>query len=134
MRETYVSYKIVRAQIEHSLGPLKHIPGHRPDESRNHRIHGSKGVIGFISPVSEPYCGNCNRMRLTADGKFPLCLLNDDELDVRAAIRGGGGEAAVRDILVRAVRAKPTGHELRAAGDVVAGRSTEVRRMHAIGG
>jgi hypothetical protein len=46
-----------------------------------------RGVIGFISPVTEPYCGTCNRMRLTADGRFHLCLLNDDELDVRGTIR-----------------------------------------------
>ena len=48
-------------------------------------------MVGFISPVSEPYCGTCNRMRLTADGKLHLCLLNDDELDLKKALRGGGG-------------------------------------------
>jgi hypothetical protein len=59
--------------------------------------------VGFISPVSEPYCGACNRMRLTADGKFHLCLLNDDEMDVRGALRGGGGRDQVSAILGRAV-------------------------------
>ena len=52
--------------------------------------------------MSEPYCGSCNRMRLTADGKFHLCLLNDDELDVKQAIRSGGGIEAVRTILLLA--------------------------------
>ena len=42
-------------------------------------MKGAPGIVGFISPVSEPYCGTCNRMRLTADGKFHLCLLKDDE-------------------------------------------------------
>jgi cyclic pyranopterin phosphate synthase len=85
-------------------------------------------VVGFISPVSEPYCGSCNRMRLTADGKFHLCLLNDDELDVRAAIRGGGGQAAVEQILLKAVGQKPTGHRLDE------GISTEERAMFQLGG
>lgn len=127
-RDSYVSNAVVRARIEDALGPLARIPGHRSDESRNHRLEGAKGVVGFISPVSEPYCGNCNRMRLTADGKFHLCLLNDDELDVKAALRSGAREAAIAEILVKAVRQKPTGHHLDE------GISTRDRRMHALGG
>jgi cyclic pyranopterin phosphate synthase len=84
--------------------------------------------VGFISPVSEPYCGTCNRMRLTADGRFHLCLLNDDELDVKRALRGGGGAAEVGDILLKAVGAKPTGHRLDE------GISTEDRSMFQLGG
>jgi cyclic pyranopterin phosphate synthase len=67
-------------------------------------------------------------MRLTADGKFHLCLLNDDELDVKAALRNGGGVADVAQILSRAVAAKPTGHRLDE------GVSTEARQMFQIGG
>jgi GTP 3',8-cyclase len=78
--------------------------------------------------VTETSFNTCNRMRLTADGRFHLCLLNDDELDVRAAIRSGGDLAAVADILVRAVRHKPTGHRL----DV--GHTTADRQMFQIGG
>ena len=87
-------------------------------------------MIGFISPVSEPYCGTCNRMRLTADGKFHLCLLNDDELDVRKALRSNSGDviADVARILKRAVELKPTGHHL------LEGRSTQDRSMYQIGG
>jgi cyclic pyranopterin phosphate synthase len=84
--------------------------------------------VGFISPVSEPYCGACNRMRLTADGKFHLCLLNDEELDVKRTLRAGGGVAEAAAILGRAVRAKPTGHRLDE------GVSTEDRHMFQIGG
>ena len=79
-------------------------------------------------PVSEPYCGACNRMRLTADGRFHLCLLNDDELDVKQAIRAGGGIAEVERILQRAVALKPTGHRLDE------GLSTRDRSMVQIGG
>jgi len=118
-----------RARIEEALGPLVPFPSSDPsDESRNYRLRDGRGVVGFISPVTEPYCGTCNRMRLTAEGRFHLCLLNDDELDVRAALRGGGGLPAVAAILVRAVRHKPTGHRL----DL--GMSTEDREMYQIGG
>ena len=127
----YVPSRETRERIEAELGPLEPIPGGDPaDEARNYRFQGSTSgeVVGFISPVSEPYCGSCNRMRLTADGKFHLCLLNDDELDVKAALRSGGGMAAVEAILAKAVAAKPTGHRLEE------GVSTEVRSMFQIGG
>ena len=118
-----------RRRIEAELGPLQPLPATNPsDESRNYRFAHGRGVVGFISPVSEPYCGTCNRMRLTADGKFHLCLLNDDELDVKRAIRSGGGVAAVAAILGRAVAQKPTGHRLDE------GVSTEERAMFQIGG
>jgi GTP 3',8-cyclase len=128
-RERYVSNVDTRQRIERALGTLIPLPLQHPaDESKNFRLADARGTIGFISPVSEPYCGSCNRMRLTADGKFHLCLLNDDELDVKHAIRSGGGLDAVREILLRAVGAKPTGHSL------PRGRSTENRDMYQLGG
>jgi GTP 3',8-cyclase len=128
-RRGFVSNRDTRARIERALGALDPEPSQNPaDESKNFRFAGARGVVGFISPVSEPYCGTCNRMRLTADGRFHLCLLRDDELDVKAAIRSGGGVEAVRAILLRAVAAKPVGHALRD------GRSTERRDMYQLGG
>jgi cyclic pyranopterin phosphate synthase len=125
----YVSNIETRRRIEAELGALSEIESHNPsDEAVNYRLPGAKGVVGFISPVSEPYCGTCNRMRLTADGKFHLCLLNDDELDVRKALRNGAPVEQIGAILRRAVTLKPTGHHL------LAGRSTQDRSMYQIGG
>ncbi len=125
----FVPSSETRQRIEAALGPLAPLPSANPsDESRNFRLAGAPGVVGFISPVSEPYCGTCNRMRLTADGKFHLCLLNDDELDVKRAIRAGGGTAEVAAILAKAVQLKPTGHRLDE------GISTEERSMFQLGG
>jgi len=125
----YVSNVEVMARVEAALGRLEPLPNaDAADEARNYRLPGARGRVGFISPVSSPYCDTCNRMRLTADGKFHLCLLHDDEIDVRAVLRGGGGAEAVQAVLRRAVDAKPTGHALRA------GIHTAERRMHAIGG
>jgi cyclic pyranopterin phosphate synthase len=118
-----------RERIESALGPLEAVASANPsDESRNFQLPGAPGVVGFISPVSEPYCGSCNRMRLTADGRFHLCLLHDDELDVKQVLRSGGDQAAVAAVLARAIGLKPTGHNLDQ------GVSTEQRQMFQIGG
>jgi GTP 3',8-cyclase len=127
----YVSNIETRRRIEAEFGALTEIPSENlADESRNFRLEGALGVVGFISPVSEPYCATCNRMRLTADGKFHLCLLNDDELDVRKALRSESSDriGEVARILKRAVELKPTGHHL------LEGRSTLDRSMYQIGG
>lgn len=125
----FVPTRETKQRIVDSLGPLKTIsPSTASDESRNYKLADARGVIGFISPVSEPYCGSCNRMRLTADGKFHLCLLHDDELDVKAALRQGGGIEEVSRMLIKAVAQKPTGHNLDH------GVSTENRAMFQIGG
>ena len=125
----YVPNPETRRRIEDAFGRLHEVPNHNAsDESRNYRFENAPGVVGFISPVSEPYCGSCNRMRLTSEGRFHFCLLHDDELDVKAALRNGGGEGAVAEILRQAVAMKPTGHQLEK------GVSSERRAMFQIGG
>ncbi|MBI4442862.1 MAG: GTP 3',8-cyclase MoaA [Acidobacteria bacterium] len=127
VREQFVSNDEVRATIERALGPLTPLPGHPADESSNYRLEGARGIVGFVSPVSAPYCGSCNRMRLTADGKLHLCLLNDDEMDLKKQLRLDGPDA-VREILYKAVHFKPMGHRLHE------GIFTQNRRMFQIGG
>ena len=117
----------MQARIERELGTLTPLLGLPSDEAVNYRLPGARGVVGFISPVSAPYCGSCNRMRLTADGKFHLCLLNDDEMDIKKQLRQNGPEA-VRAILLKAVQQKPMGHRLQE------GVFTQNRRMFQIGG
>lgn len=127
-RAKFVPSAETESRIVAALGPLTPLPASDPsDESRNSRLIGGQGTIGFISPVSQPYCGTCNRMRLTADGKFHLCLLNDEELDVRQAL-AVGGIPAVAEVLLRAVGAKPTGHRLHV------NETIERREMFQLGG
>ncbi len=127
-RSQFVPSAETEARIVAALGPIAFLDAEdRSDESRNARFPGALGTLGFISPVSRPYCGTCNRMRLTADGKFHLCLLNDRELDVRRAIREGG-IPAVQDVLLQAIGQKPTGHRLHA------NETIERREMFQLGG
>jgi len=87
-----------------------------------YRFPGAVGTIGVISPLSHHFCGECNRLRLTADGKLRTCLFSDDELDARAVLREGGD---VRALIRAALAAKPESHNMRVG---------TIRRMSQIGG
>ncbi|MBU0494322.1 MAG: GTP 3',8-cyclase MoaA [Chloroflexi bacterium] len=128
----YVPMSEVRARIEAALGPLETVRGHDPvvgnGPARYSRVPGAPGTIGFISPVSEHFCFHCNRLRLTADGKLRPCLLSDDEIDLRAALRGGADDQELETIIAQAIAAKPARHHLD-VGDV-----PHARQMAQIGG
>lgn len=109
----YVPNSEVQARIEAEHGSLEMLnAGELVGEARMYRLPNAAGQVGFINPVSEPYCDDCNRLRLTADGKIRLCLLTDHELDFRTTLREEGMEA-LKPLFVRAVTAKPVGHQLR---------------------
>lgn len=100
------------SQLEAIHGPLESLGLAAADSARRFRIPGARGKLGFISAVSDPFCATCNRMRLTADGRLHLCLLRDDEVDLRAAIRGGATPAQIEQLVRHAVALKPWGHGL----------------------
>ncbi len=82
----------------------------------------AEGTIGFITPVSEHFCFQCNRLRLTADGKLRLCLLGEDEVDLKESLRSGISSAGLKQLIEEAVARKPLRHYL-AEGCVPKGRS-----------
>ena len=100
------------ARLEQIHGPLEHLGLAASDSARRYRIPGAPGKLGFISSVSDPFCATCNRMRLTADGRLHLCLLRDDEVDLRAAIRNGATQDEIEQRIRHAVAIKPWGHGL----------------------
>ena len=77
--------------------------------ARYFEFPGAQGTVGFISPLSRHFCSECNRLRLTADGKLRPCLFSDREIDVRTALREGG-EDAVYDCFLEALNLKPDEH------------------------
>ena len=87
------------------------------------------GEIGLIDSVSEPFCGNCNRVRLTSDGKLRTCLFSLQETDLRALLRGNETDATIRKTIVDAVWRKEEGHLINRPGFVRPSRS-----MSQIGG
>jgi cyclic pyranopterin phosphate synthase len=103
----------LRARLETALGPLEPLHEGRLDgEARMFRLPGARGTIGFISPVSSPFCAACNRVRFTADGRLRLCLLRDDEGDVRGLLRHGAADDELEVALRAAIYRKPWGHGL----------------------
>jgi len=125
----YVSSEEVQSWIEKEFGPLFPVNnGHLDGEARVYRLPGAAGTIGFISPVSNPYCDDCNRMRVTADGRLRMCLLSDKEINFRHVLRNGGSHADLVALFQRAIRAKPVGHQLKN------GQFAENRTMSQIGG
>lgn len=71
-----------------------------------------RGEIGIIAPVSEPFCGHCNRLRLTADGKLRTCLFSLEEHDLKPLLRGGADDEAIADRLRELVVHKEAGHRI----------------------
>lgn len=127
--DNYISTTDTIDLIEADLGPIFPLNGGELDgEARLYRIPGAEGTLGFISPVSNPYCGDCNRMRVTADGKIRLCLLSDGEINFKDMLRGGGTHEDLVALFQRAVSHKPWGHKLNE------GIHPEMRTMSQIGG
>jgi GTP 3',8-cyclase len=101
------------ARLEAELGPLKEANGGELDgEARIYHLEGGLGELGFISSVTAPFCADCNRARLTADGRLRLCLLREREVDLLTPLRQGADETALRDIILDGVWHKPWGHGL----------------------
>jgi GTP 3',8-cyclase len=92
------------------MEPYKHQWGNGP--AKYYKLPGSKGTIGFISALSEHFCFNCNRIRLTADGKLRPCLMSEKMIDLREPLRSGETEDKIKELIQQAVTAKPMGHHL----------------------
>ena len=109
--EQVLSGKEIRKILEAEFGPL--IPLARDDPSQtavDYQFADGIGRMGFINPVTQPFCGNCNRLRITAEGKIRNCLFSTEEWDVRELLRGGGTDDQIAQTVRRAVHAKKTGH------------------------
>lgn len=78
--------------------------------AKDFRIDGWVGSVSFITSMSEHFCDTCNRLRLTADGSIKSCLFHPSEVNLRYAIRNGGPEEIVEDMIRSAVILKPSGH------------------------
>jgi cyclic pyranopterin phosphate synthase len=110
------------------LEPCLPITGNGP--AMYYRLAGARGTIGFVSPLTEiAFCCRCNRMRLTPDGKLRPCLLRDDEIDLKTALRNNASMEELKRLILKAVASKPEHHHLKDADD----RLVE-RKMSQIGG
>jgi GTP 3',8-cyclase len=118
----------IRAAID-AVYPLEPEPREPHATARVYRFKDGRGKIGFINPVSEPFCGDCNRVRLTADGRLRTCLFSLNETDLRGPMRDGADDRQLERIIRDAVWRKELKHHVGEPGFIQPARS-----MSAIGG
>ncbi len=85
---------------------------HAAETAQRWRHADGRGEIGIVAPVSAPFCGHCNRIRLTADGQLRTCLFSHHEHDFKSLLRQNASDQALEDLLVHAVRGKEKGHSI----------------------
>lgn len=127
-RNKFFSFGEMKEQIEAAL-PLERVVDSKSDVSKVFRVPGWKGRVGFITSMSEHFCGTCNRLRITADGNLKVCLFGATEVSLRDAMREGRSEDELRAIIGAAVQRKKPQH---AGMDAIA--NSKNRPMITIGG
>jgi GTP 3',8-cyclase len=119
----------IKKEIESSFGSL--IPctkNFNDGPAKKYKIENSKGEIGFITPVSQHFCDNCNRLRLTAQGKLRPCLLDDYEKDILTPLRKGASKDELTLIMNQVILGKPSCHHLEYENNKI------ISQMSSIGG
>lgn len=128
-RSRVLSGADVRAILEREIGPLvAETAGDLGQPAVDYRW-ADGGRVGFINPVSQPFCDRCDRLRLTADGQFRNCLFSTTEWDVKAVLRGGGSDEEIAALLRQCVAAKKAAH-----GIDTPAFARPARAMYQIGG
>jgi cyclic pyranopterin phosphate synthase len=118
----------IRALIEERW-PLVEVPAKPASTARRFRFADGAGEVGFVNPVSEPFCSSCDRIRLTADGQLRTCLFSRREWNLKQPLRDGASDAEIAGLVRFAVRHKELKHKINEPGFVPASRS-----MSQIGG
>jgi GTP 3',8-cyclase len=119
----------IRALIEADHGPLVELPSKASSTARRYSFADGNGEVGFVNPVSEPFCSTCDRIRLTADGQLRTCLFSRREWDLKTPMRDGASDDELVALLRNAVAHKELKHRINEPGFVRASRS-----MSQIGG
>jgi GTP 3',8-cyclase len=118
------------AVLSREIAPLVPVPDPDPRApALEYRFADGIGRVGFIASVSRPFCLNCNRLRLTADGKLRYCLFAIEEDDVKTLLRNGAPDEAIAALIRQNVAGKWIGHEINTARFVA-----PPRPMYSIGG
>lgn len=113
-RELMVPAAEIHARID-ARWPLVQIPHEKSETARRYRFaDGAPGEIGLIAPVTQPFCGHCSRIRLTADGKLRTCLFSKEDHDLRGLLREGASDEEIADYVRVVVNDKEEGHRINA--------------------
>jgi cyclic pyranopterin phosphate synthase len=132
-QDKYMTTNEIKNTIE-TEGPLQPVRVRKNGPSKYYRLKGAQGVIGFISALTHHFCEDCNRLRLTSDGKLRPCLFSETEIDLRAAIRSGASDAEIERLLKLAIEVKPKEHALGSPHSPLRTPLAAKRPMSRIGG
>lgn len=109
--EKFISAEEIKCIVE-KIGPLAPVEFKKSGPARYVRFDSACGVLGFISPISNHFCKECNRLRLTADGKLRPCLFSETEIDLKPALRSDNSDHEIERLLKLSIEIKPQGHNL----------------------
>jgi cyclic pyranopterin phosphate synthase len=127
--KVYFAHEILE-QLEREIAPLVPVDDYDPRApAMEFQYCDDGGRVGIIASISRPFCANCNRVRLTADGKLRNCLFALDEVDVKLPLRAGASDQSIAELIRANVAAKWEGHEINTSRFI-----KPLRTMHAIGG
>jgi cyclic pyranopterin phosphate synthase len=126
--ERYISTDELRKTVE-KISPLMPVRLRKNGPAKYFRLEGAPGVIGFISALTHHFCGDCNRLRLTADGRLRPCLFSETEIDLKPALRMQSSDKEIERLLRLAIEVKPEGHKIDQRDDL-----SSLKNMSRIGG
>lgn len=128
-KEKSMTVAEIKSQIEQqfNLIPAEKITGNGP--AKYYGVAGGEGTVGFISPMSNHFCGKCNRIRMTAEGKLRGCLYDCHEINLKSALQEDSSDEVLRDLFCQTINSKPAHHQMETGW----GADNE-RKMYQIGG
>ncbi len=128
--EKYIPINEIKSIVE-KAGLLSPVKIRKSGPARYFRFEGAAGVVGFINAISHQFCDECNRLRLTADGKLRPCLFSETEIDLRAPLRSGAPDSEIERLIKLAIEIKPEGHDITCSSRM---DTKTLRPMSKIGG
>ena len=126
--EKYIPINEIKS-IAERVAPLMPVRLRKSGPARYFRFEGAAGVVGFINAISHQFCDECNRLRLTADGKLRPCLFSETEIDLKTPIRSGASDPEIERLIKLAIEIKPASHDITCEG-----KFQSLRPMSKIGG
>lgn len=115
--DKYIPRDEIKSIVE-TLGPLTPVRVRKNGPSKYFRLKDAQGVIGFISAITHHFCEECNRLRLTSNGKLKPCLFSETEIDLKPALRGGAPDDEIERLLRLAIEIKPERHNISDRSDL----------------
>lgn len=110
-QEKYIPVDEIRAIVD-EVGRLTPVKVRKSGPARYFRFDNAPGVVGFINAVTHEFCKDCNRLRLTSDGKLRPCLFSDTEVDMKGPLRSGASDVEIKKLIEHAIEVKPEKHNI----------------------